>query len=125
MGIKIWLYLQPMNSRKTNSNLLKQRVTVLLALLLCFFISSVEYTALEESVQTEQHTNSDQEQTFLSVAVDAVVPFAVQVTHTVFYLIYEIVSFEPRSFVAEAVSIIQLNQLVEILFERIISTKGP
>jgi len=47
------------------------------------------------------------------------------VTHTVFYLIYEIVSFEPRSFVAEAVSIIQPNQLVEILFERIISTKGP
>lgn len=114
-----------MSSKKSNSKLIQQRIAVMLALLLCFFISSVEYSSLEETVQTEQHSDSDQNQTFLNVAVDAVVPFAVHVSHSVFYLIYEIISFEPTSFVADMISIPQPNQLGEILFERIISTKGP
>lgn len=98
---------------------------VALALLLCFFVSSVEYTGFEESASTEQQSSSDSSETFISVAVDAVVPFALEVTHTAFYLIYEIINFEPTSFVAEIIEIFDYNQHVQILFERIISTKGP
>ncbi|WP_051316059.1 hypothetical protein [Algoriphagus vanfongensis] len=114
-----------MKNRKPNSRLFQQRITVMLALLLCFFISSVEYSSLEESIQVEQQADADSHDTFLNVAVDAVVPFAVQVSQSVFYLIYEIISFEPASFVAETVQIPELNQLGDILFTRIISTKGP
>ncbi|MDF2156278.1 hypothetical protein [Algoriphagus sp. CAU 1675] len=114
-----------MNNKKANSKLIQQRITLMLALLLCFFVSSLEYMPEPESVKVENHANSDSEQTFLNVALDAVVPFALQVSHSVFYLIYEIISFEPKTFVAEVVSVFQPNQLVEILFERIISTKGP
>lgn len=98
---------------------------VVLALLLCFFVSSVEYTGFEDAVSTEQQNPSDSSETFLSVAVDAVVPFALEVTQTAFYLIYEIVDFEPSSYLAEIVEIFDYNQHVQVLFERIISTKGP
>ncbi len=125
MSFKYWLYLRKMKNRKPNSRLFQQRITVMLALLLCFFISSVEYSSLEESIQVEQQADADSHDTFLNVAVDAVVPFAVQVSQSVFYLIYEIISFEPASFVAETVQIPELNQLGDILFTRIISTKGP
>ncbi|SFT75832.1 hypothetical protein SAMN04489724_2058 [Algoriphagus locisalis] len=118
-----------MKETKRNSNLFQQRLTVMLALLLCLFISSVEYipenagsTKIEKQ---EKPSSSDQDQTFLNVAVDAVVPFVVHVSHSILYLIHDVVSFEGTSFVTESTSVFQPNQLVEILFERIISTKGP
>ncbi|MGM0943754.1 MAG: hypothetical protein ACQEW9_01145 [Bacteroidota bacterium] len=114
-----------MNSKKQNNKLIQQRLMVVLALLFCFFVSSVEYTGYEESLHSEQQTPADTQDTFLSVAVDAVVPFALEVTQTAFYLIYEIVNFEPRSFAEDLVELFDYNQHVQILFERIISTKGP
>ena len=112
-----------------NSNLFQQRLTVMLALLLCMFISSVEYLPHNNEVlkvENQDTTSSnDQNQTFLNVAVDAVVPFVVTVSHNTFYVIYEIVRFVGATFITEATTVFQPNQLVEILFERIISTKGP
>ncbi len=102
---------------------------VMLALLFCLFISSVEYhpeNGNNANVENQEKSNSsEQNQTFLDVAVDAVVPFVVHVSHTVLYLIYEIVRFEGTTFIVDSVSSFQPNQLGEILFERIISTKGP
>lgn len=120
------LYLPRMKKNfSTSSNLLKQRLTLLLVLILCFFVSSVEYLPTgTDQVQTEQSAeNSDQ--SMISVALDAVVPFAVQVAETVFYLIYQIFSFELKLPTLQAVSASIPNSLVETLFERIISTKGP
>ncbi|MFC3416356.1 hypothetical protein [Algoriphagus hitonicola] len=114
-----------MNPKRQHSKLVQQRLMVVLALLLCFFVSSVEYTGFEDAVSTEQQNSPDTAETFLSVAVDAVVPFALEVTHTAFYLIYEIINFEPSSYVADIIEIFDYNQHVQILFERIISTKGP
>lgn len=118
-----------MKNTKRNSNLFQQRITVLLALLLCLFISSVEY--LPENgevakVEKQDHSSSnDQDQTFLNVAVDAVVPFVVHVAQTVLHLIHDLVRYEGSTFITESTTVFQPNQLVEILFERIISTKGP
>ena len=119
-----------MKSRNQHSKLFQQRITMVLALLFCLFISSVEY--IPESIDTvsveQQDANQadqDQNQTFLNVAVDAVVPFVVHVSHTVLYLIYQIENEEKQGFHFETSTFPQSNQLVEILFERIISTKGP
>lgn len=118
-----------MQATKRNSNLFQQRLTVVLALLLCLFISSVEYlpengnsTKIEKQ---EKSSSSDQDQTFLNVAVDAVVPFVVHVSHSILYLIHDVVNFEGSTFLTESTSVFQPNQLTQILFERIISTKGP
>jgi hypothetical protein len=54
-----------------------------------------------------------------------VVPFVVNVADTVFYLIHQVFSFEFKLPLHQSVSALYPNQLVEILFERIISTKGP
>ncbi len=118
-----------MKQTKSSSNLLQQRITVMLALLFCLFISSVEYIpsagADDQIEKQQQSSNGDQDQTFIDVAVDAVVPFVVHVSQSVLYFIYEIVRFKGSTFLTESTSIFQPNQLVEILFERIISTKGP
>lgn len=129
VNLNNWLYLRRMKATKRNSNLFQQRLTVMLALLLCLFISSVEY--VPENCETakiekqDKASSNDQDQTFLNVAVDAVVPFIVHVSHNVLYFIQDIVRFDGSFFVAESTSVFQPNQLVEILFERIISTKGP
>ena len=118
-----------MNRSNKSNNLIQQRLTVLLALLFCLFISSVEYVPSADSLtkieKQHQNSDSDQNQSFIDVAVDAVVPFAVHVSQSVLYFIYEIVRFKGNTFITETTSIFQPNQLVEILFERIISTKGP
>ncbi len=117
-----------MKASKRNSNLFQQRLTVMLALLLCLFISSIEYmpeAAEGVKVENNDQSSGDQDQTFLNVAVDAVVPFVVHVSHSLLYLIHEVVNFEGTTLITEATSVFQPNQLGEILFERIISTKGP
>lgn len=125
---RCWLWIaiyKHVKNRLIHSNLFQQRFTLLMALLFCLFISSVEYVPQNgESSKTEQ-ASKNQDQTFINVAVDAVVPFVLHVADTVLYLIYQIFSFEFEIPSLQAVSAYYPNQLVEILFERIISTKGP
>lgn len=114
-----------MKKSTIHSKRFQERFTLLMALLFCLFISSVEYIPQQgESTKTEQNPDLP-DQTFISVAVDAVVPFVVHVAETVFYLIHHVFSFEFKLPTLQAVSAFYPNQLVEILFERIISTKGP
>jgi hypothetical protein len=114
-----------MKNKKIHSNTLRQRFSLLLALLFCFFVSSVEYIPTHQDSTKSEKSNDNPDQTFLNVAVDAVVPFVLNVADTVFYLIYQIFSFEFKIPSHQAVSSFFPNQLIEILFERIISTKGP
>jgi len=118
-----------MKATKSTSRLFQQRLGLLLALLFCLFVTSVEYIPQQgHPVKTEKHDktdSSDHNLTFLNVAVNAVVPFVVQVSHSVFYLMYEIFHFVSEKFISESTISVFQNQLVQILFERIISTKGP
>lgn len=114
-----------MKNRIIHNSLFQQRFTLLMALLFCLFISSIEYVPQDvDSAKTEQ-SSDNQDQSFISVAVDAVVPFVLHVANSVLYLIYQIFTFEFKIPSLQAVSAFYPNQLVEILFERIISTKGP
>ncbi len=117
-----------MKSQKHTSNLFQQRITLMLAMLLCLFVSSLEYLPDTDIVKIENLQNpvsDDQNQTFLDVAIDAVVPFVVSVSHIVLYFVSKVFHFESRIFSPETFSFFYSNQLIEILFERIISTKGP
>ncbi len=114
-----------MKNKVVHSSLFQQRFTLMMALLFCLFISSVEYVPQSGDVTKSEQASDNQDQTFINVAVDAVVPFVVHVADSVLYLIYKIFSFELKLPSLQAVSVFYPNQLVEILFERIISTKGP
>jgi hypothetical protein len=114
-----------MNNRIVTSNQVQQRFTLMMALLFCLFISSVEYVPQDIDTIKSEKSSESQDQTFISVAVDAVVPFVLQVSHTFLNLIYQVFSFEFEIPSLQAVSVFYPNQLVEILFEQIISTKGP
>ena len=104
---------------------MQQRFTLLIALLFCLFVSSVEYLPQEGNISKTETAADNPDQTFLNVAVDAVVPFAVHVADTVFYLIHHVFSIEFKFPLHQAVSSFYPTHLVEILFERIISTQGP
>ena len=114
-----------MKSKGIYSSQFKQRFTLLIALLFCLFISSVEYLPEDGKTDTTEQSSEGQDQTFINVAVDAVVPFVLLVADSILYLIYQIFSFELKIPSLQAVSVFYPNQLIEILFERIISTKGP
>lgn len=114
-----------MKNRTIYSNTFRQRFSVLMALLFCLFVSSIEYIPQQEDAAKTEQSSENQNQTFLNVAVDAVVPFVLHVADTVLYLIYQLFSFEFKIPTHQAVSAFIPNQLIEILFERIISTKGP
>ena len=114
-----------MKPTRTYTSLMRQRVTLMLAILFCMFVSSIEYTPSQDEITKTEQQSDHPEQTFLNVAVDAVVPFALQIAHSVFYLLYQVFSFEIElpSIQTTAASI--PISWVEILFEQIISTKGP
>lgn len=113
-----------MKTKQPHSNLFQQRFTLMMALLLCLFVSGLEYLPQEAEIDhTEQSQNPDQ--TFLNVAVDAVVPFVLHVSYSVSHLIYQVFNLELQPATTPAVSDFVPNHLVEILFERIISTQGP
>jgi hypothetical protein len=114
-----------MKSKTVYSTPFRQKFSVLLAMLFCLFVSGIEYIpAYQDSVKSEQSADNP-EQTFLDVAVDAVVPFALYVADTVLYLIYQVFSFEFKIPVQHTISSFYPNPLIQILFERIISTQGP
>lgn len=110
---------------------LKQRISFLLVLLFCMLTSGVEYLPqLQQSSTTstelsQNDSDKDGEQTFLSVSVNAVVPFAVAISQHVLHVIFEFV-FTEKSKVSTVVSTIAQNfHFREILLERIISTNAP
>ena len=121
-----------MKEEKENINLFKQRITLIMVMFFCMLVSGMEYFPnLSQNDNTEkQETSSEKEgtqqnQTFLDVAVDAVVPFVTTLGSQVYYIIYEIINFEaPSASLALSQAIINLD-FREILFERIISTNAP
>lgn len=114
-----------MKNRKNHNSLLQQRFTLLMALLLCLFVSGLKYMPEERTVNKTERAMESPDQAILSVAVDAVVPFVLHVADTVFYLISQVFSLEPNIPATASLSAFVPNDLVEILFERIISPQGP
>lgn len=117
-----------MKQRTPNNKLVRQRLSVGLALLLCLFFSHLDYlgqAVQDTGIEQQGDSSDDREQTFLSVAVDAVVPFALQVTQTIFHLIYQVLDFDQQNFSIDIPSVGYAASLGEVFFERIISPQGP
>lgn len=113
-------------------NLLKQRVTLMLTLLFCMLVAGAEYLpkqmqedAASNKEQSNKTDQSSDNQTFLNIAIDAVVPFVTILSQQVFYLIYENLVFERPTVSALGVSFPVNLPYWEILLERIISPNAP
>jgi spore maturation protein SpmA len=114
-----------MKNRNTYHNTSQQRFSWALVVLFCLFVSSVEFFPVAPN-QTRTEASSEQpDQSFLDVAVDAVVPFVLQVANTVFYLISKLFQVDFSLPLPQVGTIEFVNSLTEILFERIISPQGP
>lgn len=121
-----------MKVEKENNTLFKQRITLVMVMFFCMLVSGMEYFPnLSQDDNTEKRDTSSEKdgtqknQTFLDVAVDAVVPFVTTIGSQVYYIIYEIINFEePGASLALSQAVIDL-EFREILFERIISTNAP
>ncbi|WP_228780119.1 hypothetical protein [Aquiflexum lacus] len=113
-------------------NLWKQRVTLMLTMLFCMIVAGTEYLPHHEQekspVSKEQSNKADQSpdnQTFLNIAIDAVVPFVTVLSQQVFYLIYENLVFEKPTVSELGVAFPVNLPYWEILLERIISPNAP
>ena len=113
-------------------NLWKQRVTLILTMLFCMLVAGTEYLPQhvqeDSSVNKQQSNNTDQSsdnQTFLNIAIDAVVPFVTVLSQQVFYLIYENLVFERPTVSDLGISLPVNLPYWEILLERIISPNAP
>lgn len=114
-----------MKNRKTYHSTGQQRFSWALVLLFCLFVSSIEFfPAATEQSRTEQ-SSEHPDQSFLDVAVDAVIPFVLQVANTVFYLISQIFQVDFSLSLPQVETAYFVNSLTEILFEQIISHQGP
>jgi uncharacterized membrane protein len=120
-----------MKQRRKNIHLIQQRISFLLVFVFCLLTSGLEYLPLEEKVgkstaeiaTAEKDTTSNE--TYLSVSVDAVVPFALALSQHVYHVIYELLFPEKSIFSTIVVSVAKNLHFREILLEHFISKNAP
>jgi hypothetical protein len=114
-----------MKNRNTYYSTSKQRFSWALVLFFCLFVSSIEYFPSAGNQSRTEQSAEQPDQSFLDVAVDAVVPFALEVANTVFYLISQLFQVDFFIHLPQVAAASYVNSFTEILFERIISPQGP
>ncbi|WP_154856064.1 hypothetical protein [Cyclobacterium xiamenense] len=121
---------------QTTNGIVRQRLSLLLVLLFCTFVSVSELTVqldadsslinLQFDLDDDAAENdAGEEKTFIHAAIDAVVPFALVVVDHAYHLIYEVSGGGNLRLGFDAGSGPPFNQLFEILFEQIISVNAP
>jgi hypothetical protein len=121
------------NKAYQNSNIWRQRITLMLAMIFCMVVSGAEFVAIQdvqagtsvEKTSQDQDDASNPQESFLDIAVDAVVPFGTVLTQQILYLIFESYNFEKPLLQGPSISAPLNNPYFSILFERIISTNAP
>ena len=95
-------------------------------------ISGFEYLPQQvlDSRNSQKELNKDaadqtENQTYLNIAVDAVVPFVTVIGQQVFYLIFESINFEKPNITGPDISLPLNLPFREILLEQIISRNAP
>ena len=130
LDIQNLLYLPPVSKKRRHSAIWRQRATLLLVMFFCLLVSVLEYIPQPDpthlsSQQEQQQEPQDENQTFLNIAVDAVVPFVTVIGQQILYLIYENISFDRPVNTYFSFSLPTNIPYWEILLERIISTNAP
>lgn len=125
-----------MKNTKQNSTIWRQRITLMLALLFCMLVSGAEFIAIQKDHQqtsvksiekpvADKDDASNPQETFVDIAVDAVVPFSTVLAQQVFHLIYESFTFDKPLLKGPSLTLPISSPYFSILFERIISTNAP
>jgi spore maturation protein SpmA len=114
-----------MKNRNTYYSTSKQRFSWALVLFFCLFVSSIEYFPAKVKQSRTEQSAEQPAHSFLDVAVDAVVPFALEVANTVFYLISQLFQVDFLAHLPKVEAASFVNSFTEILLERIISPQGP
>lgn len=130
MDIQNFLYLPPVSKKKRHSAIWRQRASLLLVIFFCMLVSGLEYLPQPDpthlsSQHGQKQESQDENQTFLNIAVDAVVPFVTVIGQQILYLIYENISFDKPESSNLGISLPTNFPYWEILLERIISTNAP
>jgi hypothetical protein len=130
LDIQNFLYLPAVSKKRRHSAIWRQRATLLLVMFFCMLVSGVEYLPQPDakhlsSQQEQQQDPQDENQTYLNIAVDAVVPFVTVIGQQILYLIYENISFDKPVSSNLSFSLPTNIPYWEILLERIISTNAP
>jgi hypothetical protein len=124
--------LPPVKNKRLHISLWKKRVTLALLVLFCALISSAEHLSKEvhgsnlanqEASSTEKNPTEDQ--TILTIAVNAVVPVANILSPQLFHFIFEIVLPKRTSIGTFPQKVYTNEYFYKVLFERIISTNAP
>ncbi len=105
---------------------------MLFVVFFCFFITNSTYFDPNQETEKDQveksqqaDSSSSQDQTFLDVDVDAVVPFSIVLEQGCLHLIYETIGFKNIGFQVQAPMARYPSHFLEILLERIISPNAP
>ncbi|AKP50855.1 hypothetical protein CA2015_1415 [Cyclobacterium amurskyense] len=115
---------------------MRQRLTLLIVMLFCVFVSSSELMlsidSKENSLAVQLDLSSDNEdgqsddtRTFIHTSIDAVVPFVMYALDYAYHFIYEIVIADRPQTNFNLGTDLEYNQLFKILFEQIISVNAP
>gem|GEM_PF-1043099 len=127
-----FLYLLPVRKKGDHIGIWKQRASLLLVMFFCMLVSGMEYIPEQESHTNKSHKELNQDssdqtenQFFLNIAVDAVVPFVTVIGQQVFYLIFENIIFEKPSSSGLSISLPLNLPFWEVLLEQIISMNAP
>ncbi|WP_157470357.1 hypothetical protein [Cyclobacterium amurskyense] len=125
-----------MKLNRKNKGLMRQRLTLLIVMLFCVFVSSSELMlsidSKENSLAVQLDLSSDNEdgqsddtRTFIHTSIDAVVPFVMYALDYAYHFIYEIVIADRPQTNFNLGTDLEYNQLFKILFEQIISVNAP
>ena len=128
--------MQPMKLNRKNKGLMRQRLTLLIVMLFCVFVSSSEIVlsldSKENSLEEQLDLSSDKEdgesddtRTFIHSSIDAVVPFVMYALDFAYHFIYEIIVADRPQTNFLLGTDLEYNQLFKILFEQIISVNAP
>ncbi|GAB3002672.1 hypothetical protein [uncultured Cyclobacterium sp.] len=125
-----------MKLNRKNKGLMRQRLTLLIVMLFCVFVSSSEIVVSLDSqdraleVKLDLNSTNDEgpaedNQTFIHSNIDAVVPFVLYAFDFIYNFIYEIIvaALPQTNFLLGTE--LEYNQLFKILFEQIISVNAP
>jgi len=128
--------LQPMKLNRKNKGLMRERLTLLIVMLFCVFVSSSEIVVSLDSQDkslevkldlssTNDESPAEDNQTFIHSNIDAVVPFVLYAFDFIYHFIYEIIvaALPQTNFILG--TDLEYNQLFKILFEQIISVNAP
>jgi hypothetical protein len=100
-----------------------------MVVLFCVLISGserfIQFDSDVEKIEKTAEGSSNESETFIGIAVDAVVPFATTVMQTAFYFIYEIIGFEKETINHQEEVSKYPSHFLEILLTRIISPNAP